>query len=138
MARTMSLGSDLQSLQSFVRHTIGCGCPVEVLESIEYQEGLTGPDCSYDRLDVGGRLLVLVVSDPPDANVKTIVQGLLRLGLAERDRLGFNRLRLVTAGSNPEALTSEAEAAFAACDLPDDRVHLHVLSSAALSAASDR
>jgi hypothetical protein len=118
----------LQHWQHFVRDTLGCGCPDEVLSKIEHQPGLDGPTCSYDRLDVGGRLLVLIVEDPLAGTVRESVLALFKLGLEERDRLGFNRLRLVLAGTELGAIKSEADAAFTTCDLPDDRVHLHIVS----------
>jgi hypothetical protein len=132
MSNMASDSDRLQSWQRFVRDTLGCGCPDEVLSKIECRQGLAGPSYPYNRLDVGGRLLVLIVCDPQSGSVRKIVRELVNLGLEERDRLAFNRLRLVLASTNPGAISGAAEAAFAACNLPDDRVHLHTLSSGEL------
>ena len=119
-------------LRSFVRSTLGCGCPDEVLRSIR----VTAADASVDsdtlftRLDVGSTLLVYVievVGDPQRAVAS--LPALIASGLVERDAKGFNRLRVVLATEIPEDLREEAERVFSESAPRDERVHLHVIGS---------
>jgi len=110
-------------LRRFVRDTLGCGCPDEVLAAIEADE-VAGPPMPRWRLDVGGRLLVWVVDG--DRAAAGVVAACLRAGVEERDRLGFNRYRLVVVGEDP-GVGRAARAAFDAGWVADGRVHLHLL-----------
>jgi hypothetical protein len=118
-------GEPQDPLWRFVRDTLGCGCPDEVLAAIRC-EVIPGSPVKRRRLDVGGRLLVWVV-DEARSPIGEMVAACLRAGVEERDRLGFNRFRLVVAGSDPQ-LEELARAAFDARRPVDDRVHLHLLS----------
>ena len=89
------------ALQLFVRNTLGCGCPDEVVARIGYQEGIASPSCTYNRMDVGGRLLVLVVGDPPAGAIKELIQELLELGLAEEFIWADQRFRELTGSDAP-------------------------------------
>jgi hypothetical protein len=106
----------LARLRHFVRDTLGCGCPDEVLAAITAEE-MAGPPLPRWRLDVGGRLLVWVVDG--DRAAADAVAECLRAGVEERDRLGFNRFRLVVVGSEARATGSLAG---------DDRAHLHLIA----------
>ena len=115
---------DHDPLVRFVRETLGCGCPDEVLAAISCQPG-ADPDGHRWTLDVGGRLLVWVVTaDPTSAH--TVVAQDLQEGIEERNRRGFNRFRLVVV-SRDQLVAGAARAAFATANSPDDRVHLHVV-----------
>ncbi len=62
------------------------------------------------RIDVGGRLLVYVVEgeEAPETAANAL-PALMAAGLAERQRAGFNRLRLVVASNDPDAIRPHAE-----------------------------
>jgi hypothetical protein len=123
--------SDLERMQRFIRSTLGCACPEEVLQWIEcsHSRPVAEHGLCLTRIDVGGRLLVYVVTGAvaPETAADAL-PGLLAAGLAERQRSGFNRLRLVVAGDDPEAIRPLAERAFAASVPHDDHVHLHVVA----------
>lgn len=124
---------DLGRLQLFVRATLGCGCPDEVLQWIEcsQQSQMNGDDeLRLTRIDVGGRLLVYVIqaANHPAA-AAAAVPTVIASGLVERSRGGFNRLRIVVADPDVEAARPLAEASFAASAPRDDRLHLHVVSA---------
>jgi hypothetical protein len=115
-------------LQRFIRDTLGCGCPDSVLEAIA---PLEGPDALAGipvrlALDVGGRLLVLVVS------AQTIDGVALPAALGEgrelRDARGMNRFRLVLEGEVAPGLIE-------ALSMPDERVHVHVVAAGEVPAA---
>lgn len=82
-------------IEPYVRHRLGCGCPDQVFREIEDEQRLlAGVPCQ--RLAIGGRLLVYrVLEDQLPARPVALVEALLVDGRAERDRLGFNRLRVV-------------------------------------------
>jgi len=117
-------------LQNFVRTTLGCGCPEEYLRSIRCTRTGPGIDSPLTRLDVGGRLLVyvLTVGDRPEP-VFAALPAVIAAGLVERDTEGFNRLRVVVAAEDPEELRERAEREFAASAPLDDRIHLHVVAT---------
>lgn len=114
-----------QDLVHFVREGLGCHCPQEILESIRLQPiPLESPGISLG-LDVGGRLLVLILDYPkPEALTGDRLSSLLDLGRRLRDERGFHRLRLVLVV--PEAESAYWSGLCAALPLPDDRSHWHV------------
>ena len=122
---------DLASMQHFIRSTLGCGCPDEVLQRIECSrsEPVAGHSLLLTRIDVGGRLLVYVVEgeEAPETAVNAL-PALMAAGLAERRRAGFNRLRLVVASDDPDAIRPHAERVFAASAPRDENIHLHVVA----------
>jgi hypothetical protein len=124
------------ALAGFVRDVLGCGCPEEVLRSITVDRGrfVPGLDLEVARLDVGGRLLVYVLPASPSPPLGELVAVAVAAGTSERDQRHFNRFRLVIAIDDPADLEETARSAFAGCHRPDDRVHLHVVSSAELGA----
>jgi hypothetical protein len=123
---------DLATLQRFIRSTLGCGCPDEVLQWIECSHSEPVPDHNLllTRIDVGGRLLVYVVEgdEPPEAAADAL-PALIAAGLTERDRAGFNRLRLVVASDDPDAILPVAERVFAESAPRDGNIHLHVVEA---------
>jgi hypothetical protein len=118
------------ALVHFVRDVLGCGCPDEVLQStsVEHRPG-AGGEPAITRMDVGGRLLIYIVELAGSQRSDIVIPAALEAGLADRDRHGFNRFRLVLTTADPTAIEPAARAAFDACNLPDDRVHLHVAGS---------
>ena len=114
----------------FVRDVLGCGCPDDVLRDIriDRHHWIAGIDAPLARIDVGGRLLVWVIAvgDRP-THLAALVAGGVLAGLHERDRLAFNRLRLVLATPAPSEIDALARQSFNACRVPDDRIHLHVV-----------
>jgi hypothetical protein len=118
------------ALVHFVRETLGCNCPDEVLQSITVGRGRWVPaiEAEITRLDVGGRLLVYIVEPAGAEPLTTVVSGAVAAGLADRERHGFNRFRLVLATAEPVSIEPAARATFDAAELPDDRVHLHVVA----------
>jgi hypothetical protein len=122
---------DLARMQHFIRSTLGCGCPEEVLRWIECSRSEPVPEHSLllTRIDVGGRLLVYVVEgeEAPETAANAL-PALLAAGLAERQRAGFNRLRLVVASHDPDAIRPHAERVFADSAPRDENIHLHVVA----------
>jgi hypothetical protein len=112
-------------VKRFVRDVLGCTCPDGVFDELDCgARRVAGVDVA--RLDIGGRLLVLVLDADAVADPATAVDVVLRAGLAERDAGGFNRLRLVVHGVPAADWCAAATRAFEArCG--DERTHLHLL-----------
>jgi hypothetical protein len=114
------MSPDRLELVRFIRSTLGCGCPDEVLRSIRVSRGAEAVS-----LDVGGRLLVRLVR----ASGLDLGEA-VTAGRAERDGSGFNRFRLVAIGADAEELDRlQREWSRLAVD---DRLHLHTLGPEAV------
>ena len=111
------------AIEQFVREGLGCGCPDEVFQAIEYQQH----SAAFDRIDIGGRLLVYVVWLNDQSISAQEIDDHLEKGVNERDKLGFNRFRLVLASMNAETVEPLAIRAFEQNVLHDERTHLHVV-----------
>jgi len=121
---------EADELVRFVRETLGCGCPDEIVARIAVESSEAGER----GLDVGGRLMVRVLAtDDPERVIETFPATVERLR-AERDRRGFNRLRLVLAPPGSELLGDRLAAVMDGLAAADDRVHLHVAGAGDLPA----
>jgi len=117
-------------LRTFIRSTLECGCPDEVLRSIDCSHTtLThGQDTGFSRIDVGGQLLVYVLHSSGDPHqVAATLPAIVASGLVERDGAGFNRLRVVVAADDPNAIRPIVEQTFSESAPADDRLHLHLV-----------
>ena len=126
---------DPHQMKDFIRHTLGCGCPDEVLEWIECKRSEVAPghDVRLLRIDVGGQLLVYVIEsgiDPKHAVAALPV--VLAAGMVERATGGFNRLRIVVACADPDTAGPVLERSFNASAPRDDKVYLHVIAEGEL------
>jgi hypothetical protein len=124
----------LDRIRALVRDTLGCTCPDAVLERVLLGawESPAGVGLRLRRVAVGGRLLIylLAVADP-DA-LPGRLPPILEAGREERDRGGFNRLRVVVASADPQTLEGLCRAPFDRIRAGDERMHLHLLPLAAL------
>ena len=110
-------------LVRFVRDVLGCGCPDDVVDRTVVDRSR----CGEPGLDVGGRLLVRVLeSTDPDRLVASLPGIVARLR-GERDRRGFNRVRLVVVSAGHDGLQTALRARLKALAETDDRVHIHVV-----------
>ena len=115
-------------LVRFVRETLGCGCPEEVVAGTVIDRSGAGEP----GLDVGGRLLVRVlVGDDLGGLVRTLPDAVLRLR-DERDRRGFNRLRVVVVHDRLGEVAAALDRVLAAVGPGDDRLHVHLLAPGGL------
>lgn len=118
---------DRGAVKEFVRGTLGCACPDEVFERVEvsgpYAEGLT-------QIAIGGRLLIRCHAVNSEQDLPRLLSDWLASGIAARDALGCNRLRLLVAVPRPEAMEEQVQRIRDSAGLPDDRIHVHVLAGA--------
>jgi hypothetical protein len=127
--------TDRENIQRFVRQVLGCECPEEVFKHIEgtCSIPLDNGIILRGRLNIGNRLLIYIVMAQSSAFVKEALPELVRTGMAERDRKGFNRFRLVLASDDRKRIEDIAERTFNSLLLRDEKVHFHVVEMSALS-----
>jgi hypothetical protein len=141
----MIAGPASPELERFAREALGCHCPAEVFERVEdNRDPLPGLPEIRRRISVGGRLLIYVAEIPGGADraasVSQRIGDWVSAGLAERDRRGMSRLRLVVGldALEPESVAA-IETAFArlpglaAVGSEDPRLHLHCLPRSAFA-----
>ena len=113
-------------IKRFVQETLGCSCPEEVFNKIDYQkecDGITG-----SKVSVGDRLLIYIITMDGKSNIQGVINSALERGVEERDKKGLNRFRLVLVASHPEELRSSAEQAFNDSGYTNEKTHLHVVN----------
>jgi len=116
-------------LVRFIRHTLSCGCPPEVFASIEvrlHPGELAGVPIEAS-IDVGSRLLVLVLGAGAVARLERSLPEVLARVRAVRDDGGFNRARLVMAPASDTDPADGLHERFRLGAGADDRLHLHVI-----------
>jgi hypothetical protein len=119
-------------LRTFIRSTLGCGCPDEVLEWIQctHTEFNQEQDTRITRIDVGGQLLVYVLEiEGPDQRAAEALPAVIAAATVDRATSCFNRLRVVVALDDPDEMRPRIEASFDGSAPADDKVHLHVVST---------
>lgn len=121
-----------QILEPLVRGELGCSCPPEVFERIE-SEPAPAPLPPGQLVTVGGRLLLLLLEDVAPAGLLPRLGELYAAARTLRDARGCNRFRLVLAVDDP-APAAALSAAFERLELPDRRLHLHLVPVSALRA----
>ncbi len=113
-------------IKRFVQETLGCSCPEEVFNQIDYQKEYDG--ISGRKVTVGDRLLIYIITMDGKSNIQGVINSALERGVVERDKKGLNRFRLVLVASHPDELRSSAEHAFDSSGYTDEKTHLHVVS----------
>ncbi len=114
----------------FVKGALGCTCPDEVFNHVTSRTNESVRYCQsgISKIEVGERLLIhLLLTDDP-AVVERDLPLILRGGMEERDRRGFNRFRAVVCTGNREAIASAINKVCENRVDEDERVHLHVVS----------
>lgn len=115
-----------KQIKTFVQDTLGCGCPEEVFNKIEYEEKQDRP--WERRINTGDRLLVYIIRVDSENDVAGKMVTAMEAGITERNEKKFNRFRLVLISSNRDEIGPSAEKIFNASDLTDEKTHLHILS----------
>ena len=117
-------------LRTFIRSTLGCGCPDDVLEWIQctHTELAQEQDTRIARIDVGGQLLVYVLEiEGHDRRAEEALPAVISAAIVDRATSCFNRLRDVVAVDDPEEMKPRLECVFNGSAPADDKVHLHVV-----------
>lgn len=127
--------AERDTIERFVRGTLGCGCPDEVFEHLVISRipAIAGRP-PIVQLQVGSRLLIHVVAPPEGAAANGWIEQLAVNGRAARDRHGYNRYRLVIASPAPPTAAREIQDRFARAIVGDEKAHLHFVGSEQLPA----
>jgi hypothetical protein len=129
-----NLKTPSRNIKKFVRGTLGCQCPDDVFEKIEY--GIVNdifPNATpIQKIIIGNRLLILIWKAEDPTRIQDLLPSMIRIGKEERDRLGLNRCRIVIATGDVKRLKSHAERIFRAVEPRDEKLHLHIVCTATL------
>jgi len=71
-------------IKRFVQETLGCTCPEEVFNKIDYQQESDG--ISGGKIAVGDRLLIYIINIDRKSNIQGVVNSALERGVEERDK----------------------------------------------------
>ena len=112
-------------IKRFVQETLGCSCPEDVFNHIDYQEEVEG--IARTKICVGDRLLIYIIILDRNSSIGEVIHSLLQQGVEERDKKGLNRFGLVLVASSPDELRSEAEHVFEHSVYKDEKTHLHLV-----------
>ncbi len=113
-------------IKRFVQEILGCSCPEEVFNNIDYQ--IEGDGISGRKVTVGDRLLIYIINMNGTSSIQGVIHSALEQGVEERAKKGFNRFRLVLVASCPDGLSSLAEQAFDDSGYTDEKTHLHIVN----------
>ena len=113
-------------IKRFVQETLGCSCPEEVFNQINYQK--ESDDISRRKINIGDRLLIYIITMDGKSNIKGVINSALEQGVEERDKKALNRFRLVLVASRPDELRSMAERVFDRSSYADEKTHLHIVN----------
>ena len=116
-----------ENIKTFVKNTLGCGCPEEVFEYIDCQSNIKLNDVVLrNRINIGNRLLIYIVEVHNGDSLKNVLPLLIATGKKERDDLKFNRFRLVLASDNIDETKKVADDVFRTIE-KDEKIHLHII-----------
>jgi len=117
-------------IKRFVQETLGCSCPEDVFNHIDYQQDVEG--IARRKICVGDRLLIYIMTLDGSSGIQEVIHSALQQGVEERDKKGLNRFRLVLVASRPDELRRPAERAFDRSAYRDGKTHLHIVNESAV------
>lgn len=113
-------------IKRFVQQTLGCSCPEEVFNNIDYRKEDAG--IAGKKVIVGDRLLIYIITVDESSGIQGVIHSALQQGVGEREQKGLNRFRLVLVASRPDEVRSLAEQAFDSSEYADEKTHLHIVN----------
>ena len=119
-----------ENIKVFVRKTLGCECPEKVFEYIDCQNEvkLNNDILLSNKINIGNRLLIYIVEVNDSNFLKSNLSTLVYIGKNERDRMEFNRFRLVIVTDKMNEIKQVAETIFKVLHDKDEKVHLHIVN----------
>jgi hypothetical protein len=116
-------------VKRFVREVVGCNCPDEVFKRVEVKLGSSAiKSCSTDyEINVGGRLLIVLASDPVEIFSPARLEKVMAEGQCARDAGKFNRFRFIVQADNAPEVEKQFSKLFEGLATRDAKTHLHVI-----------
>ena len=116
-------------LKRFVREVVGCTCPDEVFKRVEVKMGSTAiRSCGADyEINVGGRLLIVLSSEPVAALSPMLLEKVMAEGRKARDDGKFNRFRFIVQADKASEAGKKLLRAFEGLARKDEKIHLQVI-----------
>ncbi len=115
------------AIREFVREILGCGCPEEVFNKIEIRKN---PEKQISgELVIGDRLFIRLIESSQLTSPDTQLIQHVKAGIADRDKNGFNRFRLVIASENPTQDQKSFSDIITRLESLDEKAHVHVLDT---------
>lgn len=128
------MGTNREAVRKFVRETLGCECEESVFDSIESVQAQCDGGQEGVRLVIGERLLVRTVGPIRESEVAEQLGRWISAAVSDRNAHRLHRARVVLVTEDVAAVERAVESALADIRLPDERVHMHVVTPAALRA----
>ena len=118
-----------EDIKTFVINKLGCNCPSEVFNIIEWEKDIQldqSINLNY-KINIGNRLLIYII----EINDKEFLrQNLLKIaahGIGERNQNNFNRFRLVIISNNIDEIDKSGQRLFDTILKGDQKAHLHLV-----------
>jgi hypothetical protein len=116
------------ALKTFIKNTLGCGCPDSVFEKIEVKKHQTSeyPN-EFTRIVVGDTLLIYIIRPADNSSKNDSIEAIALNGKDDRDSNHYNRFRLVLASNDRPAMSETLEKQFIKSSGTDDKMHIHFI-----------
>jgi hypothetical protein len=117
-------------VKRFVREVVGCNCPEEVFKRLEVTPGSSAiRSCSADyEINVGGRLLVVLSSEPVKDFSPARLEKVMAEGCRARDAGKFNRFRFILQAENAPRAEKKLLQLAEGLATKDEKARLHVIA----------
>lgn len=113
---------------NFAMHVLGCGCDNSVFDSIEKEDhSILNCGVKLRKKIVIGKRLLIYIADADDIRPVDIKK-VITEGVAERNIMGYNRLRLAIVTPYVSDLAAAYLCEFGCLHGKDDRTHIHIVS----------
>jgi hypothetical protein len=116
-------------IKSFVINKLGCSCPDEVFNIIQWQKDVQIDNniiLNY-KINIGNRLLIYIIDIEEAKFMNDNLVKILMFGIGERNNNNFNRFRLAILSKNIAEIGSIAQNVFNNLNIDDQKVHLHLM-----------
>ena len=114
-------------IKRFVQETLGCSCPEDVFNKIDYEKEIDG--IPGRKITVADRLLIYMITLEGKSDIPGVSHSALEQGDVERDKKGINRFRLLLVSYSPDEILKLSEHSFDISVYKDEKSHLHVLNA---------
>ena len=116
-----------ERIKNFAIDILGCGCDQSVFNSIEEQVNVDlscGVTLSR-KIVIGKRLMIYIATE--QNCTPGMVGAVIRDGIDEREKRGYNRLRFVIVSPDASGISEVYNEAFEKSAGRDEKCHIHVV-----------